>query len=170
MLSALDLAHINLNEARQLRAAGMSYRSIARRLRLSPSQLSHIRRALKREKAARTRLRKSNPAADDRALPIGQSALPADLRRRLIGAGFATLGDVAERIVDPDLSGLETISGIGAHRVRRIKALLDQFGMLPDGPDDLRAQIEQLFPELSDEQPVGMSSVAPARSSRPHSR
>lgn len=170
MLSALDLAQSNLDEARELRAAGLAYRAIAQRLALSPSQIAHIRRALKREKAARTRLRKADPDADDRALPVSQSVLPTHLRRRLGEAGFLTLGDLADRIAQSDLPGLEAIPGIGPHRAHRVKTLLDQFGMLPAGPNDLRAQIEQLFPELSEEHAADGARLAPARSSRPHSR
>ncbi|WP_404337885.1 hypothetical protein AB2M62_03630 [Sphingomonas sp. MMS12-HWE2-04] len=165
MLSALDLAQSNLDEARQLRAAGLAYRAIARRLALSPSQIAHIRRGLKR-----TRLRKADPDADDRALPVSQSVLPMDLRRRLLEAGFLSLGDLADRIAQPDLPGLEAIPGFGPHRAHRVKTLLDQFGMLPAGPNDLRAQIEQLFPELSEEHATDGVRLAPARSSRPHSR
>lgn len=149
MLSALDLAQNNLDEARQLRAEGLAYRVIARRLQLSPGQIRHIRRALKREKAGRTRLRNTRPGASDRALPISRSVLPPDLRRRLGEAGLVTLGDIADRVADPNALGLEAIKGIGPHRARRVMALLDQFGMLA-GPDDLRSQVEQLFPEFRD--------------------
>lgn len=170
MLSALDLAQDNLDEARRLRAAGIAYRVIARRLRLSPSQTAHIKRNLKREKAARTRLRNARPDADDRGLPVSQAALPPELRQLLQKAGYVTLGDIAESLSDPDRPPLRTLLGIGPHRERRVQSLLDQLGMLPERPSDLRSQIEQLFPEFSDAHPAAPSRLAAASSSRPHSR
>ena len=91
MLSPSQQAHTNLEDARRLRADGQSYRQIGRRLGLSSGQLGHIRRALKREKAARTRLRSRAPDATDRDLPVAQSILPAGLRRGLVAAGYRTL-------------------------------------------------------------------------------
>ena len=147
MLSLAELAIQNLEQARELRAAGSSYRDIRRSLGITSSQLSHIRRKLKREKAARTRLRSSNARATDRDLPVSQSILPAGLRQRLTASGYRTLGDLADRLADPDFPGLETMPGIGPHRARLVKGVLDQFGLLP-GPSDLQAAIEQLFPEF----------------------
>jgi hypothetical protein len=145
-----EQAVINLKEARGLRASGHSYRQIRRQLGLSAGQLGHIRRALKREKAACTRLRKTFQASD-RGLSVRHSVLPAGLRRCLAASGFQTLGDLADRLADPDFPGLETLTGIGPHRARLVKGMLDDFGLLP-GPADLRAEIEQLFPELRDPQ------------------
>lgn len=153
MLSSPEQAARNLEEARDLRASGSSYRAIGRRLGLSSGQLSHIRRALKREKAARTRLQSSKPDATDRDLPVSQSVLPPGLRKRLAASGYRTLGDLADRLADPDFPGLETLQGIGPHRARLVKAVLDHFGLLP-GPSDLQAAIEHLFPEFRDESPI----------------
>jgi len=149
MLSQPEQANLNLEQARELRAGGAAYREIGRRLALTSSQLSHIRRKLKREKAARTRLRSADPRATDRDLPVGQSVLPAGLRKRLVASGYRTLGDLADRLADPDVPGLETLPGIGPHRARLVKALLDHFGLLP-GPSDLQAAVERLFPEFGE--------------------
>ena len=149
MLSLAEHAIQNLEQARDLRAAGIPYRQIGRRLGITSSQLSHIRRKLKREKAARTRLRSTNARATDRDLPVSQSILPAGLRKRLTASGYRTLGDLADRLADPDFPGLETMPGIGPHRARLVKGVLDHFGLLP-GPSDLQAAIERLFPEFSD--------------------
>ncbi|CAN5132384.1 hypothetical protein BH10PSE12_BH10PSE12_12650 [soil metagenome] len=149
MLSQAEQAILNLEDARSLRASGKTYREIGRRLGLSSAQLGHIRRTLKRAKAARTRLRSAKPNATDRDLPVGQSVLPLGLRRRLSASGFKTLGDLADRLADPDFPGLETMAGIGPYRAQLVKRLLDHFGLLP-GPSDLQASIEQLFPEFGD--------------------
>ena len=149
MLSLAEHAIQNLEQARDLRAAGSSYREIRHRLGITSSQLSHIRRKLKREKAARTRLRSTNPGGTERDLPVSQSVLPAGLRQRLIASGYRTLGDLADRLADPDFPGLETMPGIGPHRARLVKGVLDHFGLLP-GPSDLQAAIERLFPEFGD--------------------
>jgi hypothetical protein len=148
MLSQAEHAFLNLEQARDLRASGHSYREIRRRLRITSGQLGHIRRALKREKAARTRLAKLKPNATDRDLPVRQSVLPSGLRQCLISSGFQTLGDLADRLADPCLPGLESIPGIGPHRARLVSGLLDQFGLLP-GPSDLQAAVERLFPEFA---------------------
>jgi hypothetical protein len=147
MLSLPGQATANLEQARALRAAGRSYRDIGRALKLSSGQLGLIRRTLKREKASNTRLRSANPHATDRDLPVSQSALPLGLRRQLAKAGLKTLGDLADRLADPDFPGLETMPGIGRHRAQLVKRLLDHFGLLP-GPSDLQAEIEHLFPEF----------------------
>ncbi|WP_010186038.1 hypothetical protein [Sphingomonas sp. PAMC 26605] len=149
MLSPLEQVSINLAAARALRAEAMPYRAIGRRLGLTTSQLGHIRRTLKREKAGQTRLQTTMPGATARDLPVGRSALPAGLRNILMRAGYRTLGALADRIADPDQSGLESIPGVGPFRTRLICAVLDQFG-LNAGPADLRGEIEKLFPELRD--------------------
>ncbi len=159
MLSRPEQAILNLETARGLRAQGCSYREIRHRLDLSYAQLSHIRKALRRAKAARTRLRSTNPDATDRDLPVGQSILPSGLRQRLTESGYRTLGDLADRLADPDFPGLEAIPGIGAHRARLVKDMLDQFGLLP-GPQDLQASIERFFPELGD-------AISPKGAKRP---
>lgn len=149
MPSQSEQTFMNLEQARVLRASGTPYREIRRQLGLSSGQLAHIRRALKREKAARTRLRSAKPHATDRDLPVSQSVLPPGLRQRLAASGYRTLGDLADRLADPDFPGLETMPGIGPHRARLVKGVLDHFGLLP-GPSDLQAAIERLFPEFRD--------------------
>lgn len=138
---------MNLEQARDMRSAGFSYREIARQLALTSSQLSHIRRTLKRQKASQTRLRSTKPDATDRDLPVSQSILPSGLRKHLVSLGYRTLGDLADRLADPDFPGLETMSGIGPHRAQLVKNVLDHFG-LRSGSSDLQAAIEQLFPEF----------------------
>jgi hypothetical protein len=152
MPSKPEQSFMNLEEARGLRASGRTYREIRRQLGLTSGQLGHIRRALKREKAARTRLRSTTSSSTDRDLPVSQSVLPAGLRRRLTSSGYRTLGDLADRLADPDFPGLETVPGIGPHRARLVKGLLDHFGLLP-GPSDLQAAVESIFPEFRD--PLG---------------
>ncbi|HEX7821847.1 MAG TPA: hypothetical protein VF463_14655 [Sphingobium sp.] len=149
MLSQPEQATLNLEQARDLRASGSSYREIGRALGLTSSQLSHIRRTLKRAKAAQTRLRSKKADATDRDLPVSQTVLPSGLRQRLTASGYRTLGDLADRLADPDFPGLESMTGIGPHRARLVKGLLDHFGLLP-GPSDLQAVIENLFPEFQD--------------------
>jgi hypothetical protein len=146
-MSQAEQASLNVEQARDLRAAGTSYREIGRRLGLTSNQLSHIRRTLKREKASRTRLRSTSPQATDRDLPVSRSVLPPGLRQRLTASGYKTFGDLADRLADPDFPGLETMPGIGPHRARLVKRMLDHYGLLP-GPSDLQAEIEKLFPEL----------------------
>lgn len=147
MPSPPEQAALNLEQARHLRAGGHSYRDIRRRLALTAGQLSPIRRALKREKAAGTRLRAKLPQASDRELPVSQSVLPAGLRKSLVTAGYRTLGDLADRLADPEFPGLATLPGIGPHRARLIHRLLDAFALLP-GPADLQGEVERLFPEF----------------------
>ena len=149
MLSPSQLATMNLEEARSLRAEGWSYRRIGRKLGISSGQLSNIRRALKREKAGATRLRKRAPGASDRDLPVGQSVLPPGLRRLLTAAGYKTLGDLADRLADPDRPGLEAMPGIGAHRADLVIRLLDHYGLLP-GVDDLQAAVARVFPDFGE--------------------
>lgn len=158
MPSQPEQANLNLKEARILRASGLTYRKIRRELGLTAGQLGHIRRALKREKAAATRLRTRQPGASDRDLPIGHSALPKGLRLILTGLGYKTLGDLADRITDSDFPGLATLPGIGPHRARLVKGMLDDFGLLP-GAADLQAEIEKLFPELGESVPPNASST-----------
>jgi hypothetical protein len=155
VLSKAEQASLNVEQARELRTAGLSYRQIGRQLGLTSAQLGHVRRTLKREKAGRTRLRKSGAQIDDRDLTIGRSVLPAGLRQRLAASGYRTLGDLSDRLADPDFPGLETMPGIGPHRARLVRRLLDHYGLLP-GPGDLQAAVEELFPDLrdiTDEQP-----------------
>lgn len=147
MLSPSQLATLNVEEARDLRAAGWSYRRIGKKLGLSSGQLSGVRRALKREKAAGTRLRSRAPDATDRDLPVAQSVLPPGLRRLLVAAGYRTLGDLADRLADPDRPGLEAMPGIGAHRAALVTRLLDHYGLRPE-VDDLRAEVERIFPDF----------------------
>ncbi|MCE7797134.1 hypothetical protein LWE61_11250 [Sphingobium sufflavum] len=137
----------NLEQARAMRAAGRSYREIARQLDLTTSQIGLIRRTLKREKAARTRMRGRDPGATDRDIPVRQSGLPSGLRLSLSTLGFRTIGDLADRLADPLFPGLTTLAGIGPHRARLVEGLLDHYGLLP-GPDDLRSAVEDIFPEL----------------------
>jgi len=146
-MSQAEQASLNVEQARDLRASGTSYREIGRRLGLTSNQLSHIRRTLKREKASRTRLRSTSPQATDRDLPVSRSVLPPGLRQRLTASGYKTFGDLADRLADPDFPGLETMPGVGPHRARLVKRMLDHYGLLP-GPSDLQAEIEKLFPEL----------------------
>ena len=152
MLSKPEQTFMNLEQARDLRASGRSYREIRRQLGLTSGQLGHIRRALKREKAAMTRLRSAKSHATDRDLPVSQSVLPSGLRKSLTSSGYRTLGDLADRLADPDFPGLETMPGIGPHRARLVRGLLDHFDLLP-GPSDLQAAIESVFPEFRD--PLG---------------
>jgi transcriptional regulator with XRE-family HTH domain len=153
MLSPSEQAHLNLDQARDMRADGISYREIARALGLTSSQLSHIRRALKRAKASQTKLRRADPAATDRDLLLSQSVLPPGLRQTLKASGLITLGDVAARIADPELPGLEALPGVGPHRAQLVKGLLDHHGLLP-GPEDLRSAVKALFPEFGDAGPA----------------
>lgn len=147
MLCKSDQAALNVQHAREMRAAGGSYREIGRALGLSSAQLGHVRRSLKREKAARTRLRSTVTAATDRDLPISRSVLPAGLRRNLIAAGYTTLGDIADRIGDPDRPGLETLPGIGPFRARQVRTLLETLGLYAD-THDLEAAVAKIFPEF----------------------
>jgi hypothetical protein len=153
-LSLAEQASLNLEQARALRASGLSYREIGRQLRITSSQLSNVRRALKREKGAATRLRRKQPDASDRDLPISQSVLPPGLRKTLIKSGYRTLGDLADRLADPEAPALETVPGIGPHRAQLVRRLLDHFGLRP-GASDLQAAIEHIFPELGDAPPTG---------------
>lgn len=149
MFSRNEQAAANLEAARALRAEGRPYSEIGRRLTLTSAQLGLIRRKLKLERAGRTRLRSADPAATDRDLPVGRSALPRGLRRILVSAGYRTLGDIADRLADPDRGALATLPGIGPTRARTVERLLDEFGLLP-GPSDLKAAVEDIFPELGD--------------------
>jgi hypothetical protein len=147
MLSKAEQAAANLEQARALRAEGCSYRAIRRQLALTPAQLGLIRKALKREKASRTRLVKAMPLATDRDLPVKHSVLPPGLRTVLVAAGFHTLGDLADRVSEPELPRLETLAGIGPHKARLVTALLEHYDLLA-GRSDLQASVERLFPEF----------------------
>jgi hypothetical protein len=150
-----EQAAMNLDQARHLRATGLSYAQIRQTLGLSASQIALIRRRLKRTKAAETRLRRKEPAMTARDLPIGQCILPPDLRKRLTAAGFRTLGDLEARLADPALPGLETLPAIGPHRVGLIRRMLEHFDLLP-GCDDLKAAIEDIFPEFRDDAAISL--------------
>lgn len=147
MLSRLEQAALNLEEARELRASGTSYRQIGRKLGITSGQLGHIRRSLSREKSATTRLKSNMPGATSRDFPVGQSGLPAGLRKSLTSSGYRTLGDLADRLLDPSLPGLEAMPGIGPHRATLVKRLLDFHGLLA-GRSDLPNEIERIFPEF----------------------
>jgi hypothetical protein len=149
MLSKSEQAAANLREARALRATGRSYREIRALLGLSAAQLGHLRRALKREKAARTRLRATQAQASEGDWPVRQSVLPLGLRKILASSGYRTLGDLAARLADPELPGLETLPGVGPHRARMVQDLLDSLGLF-EGSNDLQSAIEHLFPEFLD--------------------
>lgn len=152
MLSQFEQANLNLDRAREMRAGGLSYREIGRKLALTSNQLSRIRRVLKRAKASHTRLRKANPGATDRDLLVMQSVLPSGLRQTLKDAGYRTLGDLADRMTDPDFPGFASLPGIGRHKAQMVNALLDHHGILA-GSDDLQAAVEALFPEFQDTGP-----------------
>jgi len=147
MLSKAQQARANLDRARELRAAGRSYRQIGRQLGLTSSQLCRIRKTLMREKGALTRLRLARPGSTPRDLTVGACDLPPALRRLLTGAGYRTLGDLADRLLDPELPGLEAIPGVGRGRASMVRDMLDRLGLLPE-TSDLRARVEALFPEL----------------------
>lgn len=147
MLNMLQQARANLDHARALREAGRSYRQIGRQLRLTSAQLCHIRKILKREKGAATRLRQQNPNAGPRDMTVNASDLPPSLRRLLTAAGYRTLSDLADRLADPELPGFEAIPGIGPTKADMVHRLLDRHG-LRAGPSDLKAEVEALFPEL----------------------
>lgn len=149
MSNKLEQANRDLDAARDLRSAGTPYREIRRRLGLSVGQLGRIRRALKRERGGLTRLR-STSGATDRDLPISRSALPSGLRSLLGAAGISTLGDLADRFDERGLAGLNAIPGVGPHRARLMTDLLARYDLWPGG-EDLRAEIERLFPELAEQ-------------------
>ncbi|AQR74471.1 hypothetical protein [Sphingomonas sp. LM7] len=140
---------LNVEEARALRASGCTYRQIRRQLGLTTGQLGHVRRTLSREKAGGTRLLRTTPNATDRDLPVSRSVLPSGLRRQLTSSGYKTLGDLADRLSDPDLPGLQAMPGIGPHKAALVKRLLDHYGLLP-GTDDLQGAIEALFPDFAE--------------------
>jgi hypothetical protein len=147
MLSKADQAASNLDHARDLRANGLSYRDIRRQLAISPAQLAHIRRALKREKSARTRMLNQNPLATARDIPLRQTALPLGLRTSLVAAGVTTLGHLSDKLADEPFSGLLSIPGIGPHKARLVLALLERHDLAsPSG--DLQRMVEHLFPDL----------------------
>jgi hypothetical protein len=147
LLSTLQQARANLEQARALREAGRSYRQIGRQLGLTSSQLCRIRKTLKREKGAATRLRQRAPLAGPRDLSVNASDLPPGLRRLLIAAGYTTLGELADRLADPERPGLTAIEGIGPTKAEMVLRLLERHGLFA-GPDDLRSKVEALFPEL----------------------
>ncbi len=147
MLSRSEQAASNVEQARAMRTDGKSYREIRHALALTAAQLGHVRRSLKREKGARTRLRTTLSTATDRDLPISRSVLSPGLRRALVAAGYATLGDLADRLGDPDRPALETVAGIGPFRARQVRSLLDTLGLFAD-TQDLEAAVAKIFPEF----------------------
>lgn len=147
MLSKLEQAAQNLEEARAMRASGSTYRQIGRKLGLTSGQLSHIRRSLKREKSSNTRLMSAMPGATSRDLPVSQCGLPAGLRKSLTASGYKTLGDLADRLAESGRSGLEATPGIGPYRTTLVTRLLASHG-LSTAHGDLPAEIERLFPEF----------------------
>lgn len=149
MLNKLQQARANLAAARRLREAGRSYRQIRRELGLTPAQIGRIKRELGREKGALTRLRQRRPDVEPRDYSVNASSLPPTLRRLLVAAGYRTLGDLADRLSDPDAARLETIAGIGPTKADMIRDLLDRHALLA-GSDDLQSKIEALFPEMKD--------------------
>lgn len=151
MLSRADQAHLNMQQARELRAVGVAYREIARRLALTSNQMRLVRKALSRSKAAQSRLHAADPHATNHDLPISRSILPSGLRARLKEAGYRTLGDIAQSLNDPGFSGLKTLPGIGPHRANVVRDLLAHFDLLA-GTNDLRAEVEAIFPDLEDGQ------------------
>lgn len=146
MLNKLQQARANLDAARRLREAGRTYRQIRRQLGLTPAQIQRIKRELAREKGAVTRLRQRRPTAEPRDFTVNACSLPPGVRQLLIAAGYRTLGDLADRLADPDLPGLEAIAGIGPTKAEMVHHLLDRHGLLP-GPSDLQSKVEALFPE-----------------------
>lgn len=147
MLNKLQQARANLDAARGLREAGRTYRQIRRQLGLTSAQIQRIKRELGREKGALTRLRQRRPGAEPRDFTVNACSLPPGIRKLLIAAGYRTLGELADRLVDPELPGLEAIAGIGPTKAEMVHRLLDRHGLLP-GPSDLQSKVEALFPEF----------------------
>lgn len=148
--SVSEQASLNLQDARELRAAGLTYRQVGRSLKLSGAQIRHIRKALSREKAARTVLGRGGVDVTERDLPVGRSVLPIGLRRILIAAGYRTLGDLSDILADPDFRGFAAIPGIGPHRARLIDRMLAHAGLSPE-VEDLKASVRHIFPEFGDD-------------------
>lgn len=141
---------INLAQARALRDEGRSYRQIRRVLALTRGQGAWLKKRLVRERRLAGQLQRQlgeAPAAD---LPVRRSGLPPQLRARLIGAGYHTLGDIADAIADPDRAGPAAVSGIGPVALARIAALLASVGLGTAPGTDLQASVEALFPEMRD--------------------
>lgn len=139
---------VNLTLARELRDAGRSYRQIRRALALTRGQGAWLKKRLIRERRVAGQLQRQLDAAPAAELAIHRSGLPPQLRRRLIGAGYATLGDVAAAIADPDRLGPASVPGIGPVALARIGALLASVGLGIAPGGDLQASIEALFPEM----------------------
>lgn len=140
----------NLLRASELREQGLSYRQIRRALRLSRGQASHIKRTLVRQLREATRLRRLVAKGSARDVPVKSSGLPPSLRSRLVGAGYATLGDIVDALDDPDRPGPASIPGIGPAALTRIHELLARVGLYAAAGEDLQARVETLFPELRD--------------------
>ncbi len=138
----------NIEQARSMRASGLSYRAIRVELGVGASQLRNIRRGLRREKAGYSILKLRAADASNRDLPVKCSVLPAGLRKALLTSKIChTLGDLADRLADPKFPGLETLPGIGPHRSALVKRLLNELCVRP-ACFDLRDEVELTFPEL----------------------
>jgi hypothetical protein len=138
----------NLLRARELREQGLSYRQIRRALRLTRGQASHIKRTLVRQLREATRLRRLVVRGSARDVPVKSSGLPPSLRSRLVGAGYATLGDIVDAFDDPHRAGPASVPGIGPAALKRIHELLASVGLYAAGGEDLQTSVEALFPEL----------------------
>jgi hypothetical protein len=141
---------IALAQARALRDAGRSYRQIRRALALTRGQGAWLKKRLIRERRLAGQLQRQLDAAPAAALPVRRSGLPPQLRARLIGAGYQTLGDIADAIADPDRPGPAAVGGIGPVALARIAALLASVGLGTAAGGDLQASVEALFPEMRD--------------------
>lgn len=139
---------VNLAQARALRDEGRSYRQIRRALALTRGQGAWLKKRLVRERRLARQLQRELDAAPAAALPVRRSGLPPQLRARLIGAGYHTLGDIADAIADPDRPGPAAISGIGRVALSRITALLASVGLGTAPGGDLEASVAALFPEM----------------------
>lgn len=141
---------VNLAHARALRDEGRSYRQIRRALALTRGQGAWLKKRLVRERRLAGQLQRELAVAPAAALPVRRSGLPPQLRARLIGAGYQTLGDIADAIADPDRPGPAAVSGIGPVALARITALLASVGLGTAADGDLQASVEALFPEMRD--------------------
>lgn len=141
---------VNLALARELRERGRSHRQIRRALALTRGQGAWLKKRLIRERRLATQLQRLLGDAPAAELPVRRSGLPPVLRARLIGAGYVTLGDIADAIADPDRSGPSSVPGIGPVALARIAALLASVGLGTAEGGDLQSSVEALFPEMRD--------------------
>ncbi len=139
---------VNLALAREMRDAGRSYRQIRRALALTRGQGAWVKKRLIRERRLASQLQRLLGEAPAAELPVRRSGLPPQLRARLIGAGYATLGDIAAAIADPDRPGPAAVSGIGPVALARITTLLASVGLGTAPGGDLRSSVEALFPDM----------------------